>query len=352
VDVEGRNRGEKIMAQFLEFLQNIFFRNVTLLLVVAVFLTTVYVITFHDANALTQRNNFNDNHYTALYPGGQRICGDHICGSGEYDQMQQALSQSQMKGKTNTTPSVPQVQNVPQQTMQENKGYSVLIKPTIILVHGAWADGTSWQHVIPPLEQDGYNVIAVNNPLTSLADDIAMTKRVIDSQKGPIVLVGHSYGGAVITGAAYNNTNVKALVYVAAFAPDSNETLGTLLDKFGPSPLLAAIVPDASGFLYLDRSKFQEVFAKDVPDQEALVMAATQKPINGSIFNQKIENPAWKTIPSWYLVAKEDQAIKPELQQFMAKRINAKISEIDASHVAYISHPKEVVKLIEEAAGS
>ena len=340
------------MAQFLEFLQNIFFRNVTLLLVVAVFLTTVYVITFHDANALTQRNNFNDNHYTALYPGGQRICGDHICGSGEYDQMQQALSQSQMKGKTNTTPSVPQVQNVPQQTMQENKSYSVLTKPTIILVHGAWADGTSWQHVIPPLEQDGYNVIAVNNPLTSLADDIAMTKRVIDSQKGPIVLVGHSYGGAVITGAAYNNTNVKALVYVAAFAPDSNETLGTLLDKFGPSPLLAAIVPDASGFLYLDRSKFQEVFAKDVPDQEALVMAATQKPINGSIFNQKIENPAWKTIPSWYLVAKEDQAIKPELQQFMAKRINAKISEIDASHVAYISHPKEVVKLIEEAAGS
>jgi|GEM_PF-97338 len=343
------------MIQFLESLQNIF-RKSTLLLVVAV-LSIAFVITFQDANALTQRSSFNDNHYTALYPGGTRICGDHMCSPGEYDKMQQTLAQAQRHGITSTSSiptaqSAPQVQNVPQQTIQENKSNSVLINPTIILVHGAWADGTSWQHVIPLLEQDGYNVIAVNNPLTSLADDIATTKRVIDAQKGPIILVGHSYGGAVITGAAYNNTNVKALVYVAAFAPDSNETLGMLLDKFGPSPLLAAIVPDASGFLYLDRSKFQEVFAKDVPDQEALVMAATQKPINGSIFNQKMENPAWKTIPSWYLVAKEDQAIKPELQQFMAKRIGAKISEIDASHVAYISHPKEVAKLIEEAAGS
>ena len=347
--VSYHTNGEKLL--ILESILAIFFRKGILLLVVAV-LSIAFVMTSQDANALTQRSNFNDNHYTALYPGGPRICGDHVCGPDEYDKMQQALAQAQMKGKTNTTPSAPQVQNVPQQTMQENKSNSVLIKPTIILVHGAWADGTSWQHVIPLLEQDGYNVIAVNNPLTSLADDIAMTKRVIDNQKGPIVVVGHSYGGAVITGAAYNNTNVKALVYVAAFAPDSNETLGILLDKFGPSPLLGAIVPDASGFLYLDRSKFHEVFAKDVPDQEALVMAAAQKPINGPIFTQKMENPAWKTIPSWYLVAKEDQAIKPELQQFMAKRIGAKISEIESSHVAYISHPDEVVKLIEEAARS
>src|SRR2546426_6946709 len=225
-------------------------------------------------------------------------------------------------------------------------------KLTIVLVHGAFADGSSWRHVIPLLEQDGYGVIAVQNPLTSFADDVATTKRVIDAQKGPVVAVGHSEGGAVITSAAAGNPHVKALVYVAAFAPDAGEKINELLAKYGPTPLDAALVPDAAGFLYIDRAKFREVVAKDVSLAEARVMAATQKPIAGATFGGSVDTPAWKTIPSWYLVAQEDQAIKPELQRFMAKRMGAHTTEIKSSHVPFISHPKEVAKLIKEAASA
>ncbi len=225
-------------------------------------------------------------------------------------------------------------------------------KLTIVLVHGAFADGSSWRHVIPLLEQDGYGVIAVQNPLTSFADDVATTKRVIDAQKGPVVAVGHSYGGAVITSAAAGNPHVKALVYVAAFAPDAGEKIKELLAKYGPTPLDAALVPDAAGFLYIDRAKFREVVAKDVSLAEARVMAATQKPIAGAAFGGSVDTPAWKTIPSWYLVAQEDQAIKPELQRFMAKRIGAHMTEIKSSHAPFTSRPKEVAKLIKEAASA
>jgi pimeloyl-ACP methyl ester carboxylesterase len=223
-------------------------------------------------------------------------------------------------------------------------------KPSIVLVHGAWADGTSWQHVIPLLLQNGYTVTAVQNPLTSLSDDIATTKRVIDAQQGPVVAVGHSYGGAVITGATVGNPQVRALVYIAGWAPASGESISQLIGKFAPSPILTAFIPDAAGFLFIDREKFHDVFAHDVSPTEAQVMAVTQKPPASAAFEQSVESAAWQTIPSWYLLAQEDRAINPELQRFMADRMGAKTTEISASHVSYISRPKEVANLIMEVA--
>ncbi|KAB8315408.1 alpha/beta hydrolase [Tolypothrix campylonemoides VB511288] len=225
-------------------------------------------------------------------------------------------------------------------------------KPLIVLVHGSWADATSWQHVIPLLQQDGYTVTAVQNPLTSLADDIATTKRVIDAQQRPVVVVGHSYGGAVITAAAAGNPQVKALVYIAGWAPEPGESVSQLIGSYAPPPLSTAIVADTAGFLYIDREKFHEVFAKDVSTVEAQVMAVTQKPAASTAFDQSVDSAAWKTIPSWYLVSQEDQAINPELQRFMANRIGAKTTEIKASHVSYISHPREVAELIEAASSA
>ena len=224
-------------------------------------------------------------------------------------------------------------------------------KPRIVLVHGAWADGTGWQHIIPLLEDDGYPVIAVQNPLSSFADDIATTKRVIDSeaQKGSVVVVGHSYGGAAISGAA-DNPNVKALVYLAAFAPDAGEPVGALLGQFPPTPLGAAFVEDTAGFVYIDRAKFREILAGYENRTEVRVMAAAQKPASGTIFGQSAGIAAWRTAPSWYLVSKQDQTLHPDMQRFYAQRMGATTQEIDASHVAYISRPKEVAKFIKKAA--
>src|SRR5262245_19577361 len=178
-------------------------------------------------------------------------------------------------------------------------------KPTIVLVHGAFADASGWSKIIPSLEKDGYYVIAVQNPLTSLPDDVATTKRVIDAQRGPVVVVGHSYGGCVITDAAANNPNVTALVYLAAFAPEVGATVGEEGAKFPAPKLNAALVPDAAGFLYIDRAKFHEDFCKDLPEADARIMAATQKPLNKSVFEAKTVNAAWKSVPSWYLVSAE-----------------------------------------------
>ncbi|MBW4445223.1 MAG: alpha/beta hydrolase [Plectolyngbya sp. WJT66-NPBG17] len=222
-------------------------------------------------------------------------------------------------------------------------------KPAIVLVHGAYADGTSWQHVIPLLEQDGYRVTAAQIPLTSLPDDVATTKRVIEDQKGTVVVVGHSYAGNVITGAAAGNPRVKALVYVNAFAPEAGETANDLNKRYAAPPISTAIVADAANFLYVDREKFHEFFAQDVSDGEARVMAATQKPIASAAFEQSVSDIAWKTIPSWFLVTQSDRAINPELQRFMAKRIGAKTTEVNSSHVPFISHPREVAKVIEAA---
>ncbi|HEY6224157.1 MAG TPA: alpha/beta hydrolase [Gemmatimonadales bacterium] len=224
-------------------------------------------------------------------------------------------------------------------------------KPTIVLVHGAFADGSSWQRIIPLLQKDGYTVIAVQNPLTSLASDVETTKRVIDGQTGSVVVVGHSYGGAVITGAAAGSARVKALVYIAAFAPEANEPIGAFGEKY-PNQLGAALRPDAAGFLYVDAGKFHELFAADVPVAETAVLAAAQKPIIGAAFSASVPEAAWKTIPSWYLVAQDDQAINPDLERFYAKRMNARVTEVKSSHVPFVSHPEVVVRLIEEAAGA
>jgi pimeloyl-ACP methyl ester carboxylesterase len=225
--------------------------------------------------------------------------------------------------------------------------------PRIVLVHGAFADGTGWQHVIPPLEEHGYVVTAVQNPLISLADDIATTKRVLDAeaQKGSVIVVGHSYGGAVITGAAAGIPNVKALIYIAAFAPEPGEPVAAFLEQY-PSLLGSGTVADSAGFLFVDRAKFREIFAADVEPREARVMAATQKPIFGAIFGQAPEAAAWKSIPSWYLLTTQDHAINPDLERLYAKRIGATTVEIASSHAVFVSHPHAVVKLIEQAASA
>jgi len=225
-------------------------------------------------------------------------------------------------------------------------------KTSIVLVHGAFADGSSWNKVIPLLEAEGFTVTAVQNPLKSLSEDVATTKRVLDAQKGDVVLVGHSYGGAVITEAAAGNSNVKALVYVAAFAPDAGETLGALGDRFPAAPLGTAVVPDSAGFLYIDRAKVADVFANDLPKEEAALLAATQKPLAAAIFGEPLKAAAWKSIPSWYVVSTQDKAINPDLERFMAKRMGAKIKEVKASHVSFISNPSEIAKVIESAAAS
>src|SRR5258708_6233263 len=210
-------------------------------------------------------------------------------------------------------------------------------KISIVLVHGAFADGSSWSKVIPILESHGFAVTAVQNALKSLADDVATTNRVIEFQKGNVVLVGHSYGGAVITEAAANNPKVKALVYVAAFAPDAGETLGGLGEKYPATPLATAIAPDSAGFLYIDRSKFHEAFANDLPADTAALLAATQKPIAAAIFGESVKAVAWKTVPSWYIVSTQDHAINPDLERFMAKRMKDETIQINASHLCFIS---------------
>ena len=225
-------------------------------------------------------------------------------------------------------------------------------KPTIVLVHGAFADATGWQKVIPLLEAKGFTVTAVQNPLKSIADDVATTKRAIESQKDDVVLVGHSYGGAIITGAGANNPKVKALVYVAAFAPDAGETIGALIAQYPTTALGTGLVPDSAGFLFIDRAKFHEIFAKDVSVGESAIMAATQKPVAGASFGEAQAVAAWKTVPSWYVVSTQDHAINPDSERFMAKRMNARITEIEASHVSFISQPAKIVKIIEEAAAT
>jgi len=224
-------------------------------------------------------------------------------------------------------------------------------RPTIVLVHGAFADALGWQRLIPILQRDGYDVLAVENPLASLAGDVETTKRFLDGISGPVVLVGHSYGGGVITGAAAGNPKVKALVYLAAFAPEAGEPLGAFGEKY-PVDLNSALKPDSAGFLYVDRARFRALFCADLPEADASVAAATQKPLNKSVFGASVPEAAWKTIPSWYLVSQEDHAINPELERFYAKRMNAKTSEVKSSHVAFISHPDVVAKLIEQAAGA
>jgi pimeloyl-ACP methyl ester carboxylesterase len=223
-------------------------------------------------------------------------------------------------------------------------------KPTVVLVHGAWADASSWYDVTRALQVRGYKVVAVQNSLFSFAKDIETTKRVIDAQQGPVVLVGHSYGGAVITAAAAGNANVKALVFVAAFAPDSGEALGALLQRYPDLGLGKALVPDAAGFLYIDPAKYPDVFANGLPLPQARAFATEQKPIAGSALGEPLTvAPAWKTVPSWYVVGTQDRAINPELERFMAKRMNAHVTELPAGHLVFISRAQDVARIIESA---
>ena len=223
-------------------------------------------------------------------------------------------------------------------------------KPMIVLVHGAFSDASSWSKVIPILERDGYPVTAVQIPLSSLSDDVAATKRVLDGQTGPVVLVGHSWGGAVITAAAAGNKNVKSLVYVAAFAPEAGEVITAPAANYPTPELNSVLKPDEAGFVYIDRARFHDAFAHDLPEADTRIMAATQKPINGKSFGETMPAAAWKTIPSWYIVSTEDRAINPDLERYYAKRIGATTTEIKASHVPFLSHPKEVARVIEAAA--
>jgi pimeloyl-ACP methyl ester carboxylesterase len=223
-------------------------------------------------------------------------------------------------------------------------------KPTIVLVHGAFADATGWQELVPILQRQGYKVVAVQNALASLAGDVETTKRVIDAQSGPVIAVGHSYGGAVIGSAAAGNPNVQALVYIAAFAPDVGEPVGAFLEKY-PSDLGGALVPDAAGFVTIDVAKYHDVFAADLPEPQTRVMAVAQKPIAGAIFGQSSPAAAWKTIPSWYVVAQQDRSISPDLERFYAQRMNARTTEIRSSHLAFVSHPQAIARVIEAAAG-
>lgn len=222
---------------------------------------------------------------------------------------------------------------------------------TIILVHGAWGDGSHWKGVIPKLTEAGYKVRAVQNPLTSLADDVQKTKDLIDAQDGKVLLVGHSYGGAVIT-AAGNHEKVVGLVYIAAFAPGEGEALGGLLAK-RPTSGGGSIAPDSKGFLWIKYDEFQREFCPDVNDNDALVMSLSQKAISGQCFGDTMSNPSWKKLPVWYQVSQEDKMIHPGTQREMAARMNPKkIIELKASHASLASKPNEVSELIIEAAVS
>ena len=223
-------------------------------------------------------------------------------------------------------------------------------KPTIIFVHGVWADGTSWENQITALQAKGYPVMSVQNPVTSLADDVAATQRAISRAKGKVILVGHSWGGFVITQAG-NDPKVVGLVYVAAFAPDLGETIPALSAN-GPEGKLASYFEPQDGFLYLSKAGIKTAFAQDLSEKQQNLLYATQTPAFQGVFAEKSAAPAWKTKPSWYVVAKSDAAISPDLERFMAKRINAKTTEIEASHVVMISHAKEVLSVIEAAAVS
>jgi pimeloyl-ACP methyl ester carboxylesterase len=217
----------------------------------------------------------------------------------------------------------------------------------VVLVHGAFADGSGWQAVTKILENDGFKVSVVQPPETSYADDQKYTKAAIDAMGGPVVLVGHSYGGSVITEAG-NNPNVSALVYIAAFALDDGESCASIEQAVPQAS--KAFKADNNGLWWIEEAHFVADFAADIPRDEAEFMAISQVPISTDAFTHKVSNPAWKHKPTWYMVASADRSINPQQERMMAKRANAKTVEVNSSHVAYMSHSKEAAKLIEDAA--
>jgi pimeloyl-ACP methyl ester carboxylesterase len=230
-------------------------------------------------------------------------------------------------------------------------------KPTIVLVHGAFAESLSWEDVIARLQAKGYPVVAVANPLRGLNRDSAYVATLVDTLPGPVVMVGHSYGGAVISNAATGKSNVKSLVFVAAFAPDSGEALGELAEKFPGNTLGAALAPpvklaDGDTDLYVQQAKYHDQIAADVPAKTAALLAATQRPVAQAAFTDKAGRPAWKELPSWFVYGTADKAITPQLLGFMAERAGSKhtLAVKGASHAVLASHADEVAAMIEEAA--
>ena len=224
------------------------------------------------------------------------------------------------------------------------------IKATnVVLVHGGFVDGSGWEGVYKILRRDGYAVSIVQNPTISLADDVAATKLIIDAQNGPVILVGHSYGGAVITEAG-NNPKVVGLVYIAAFAPDQGESVSTLIKDPPPGAPVPPILPPRDGYLFLDQAKFQASFAADVDAERAAFMADSQVPWGVGALSGSISEPAWKSKPSWYLVATDDKMIPPPAQRFMSERAGATVVEVAGSHAIYVSQPNAVASLITQAA--
>lgn len=223
-------------------------------------------------------------------------------------------------------------------------------RPDIVLVHGAWADGSCWTDVIERLQADGYRVTAPQFPMTSLAADVSRLRQVLGFQDGPVILAGHSYGGQIITALGADTANVAGLVYIAAFGLDQGESLGALLSQGPPTPALAHLFTDKQGFGWLSQDDFVNHFAADVDPVRAKAMYAVQQALAGSTFTDVMGVPAWKSLPSWYLVATEDQAIPPDAERLFASRMGATTVELSSSHVAMVSHPAEVTDLIKKAA--
>jgi pimeloyl-ACP methyl ester carboxylesterase len=219
----------------------------------------------------------------------------------------------------------------------------------IVLVHGGFVDGAGWEGVYKILKRDGYSVSIVQNPTISLEDDVAVTKRILAAQDGPTILVGHSYGGAVITEAG-NDPKVAGLVYITAFAPDKGESVATLIKDPPPGAAVPPILPPQDGYLFLDKAKFPASFATDVDAEKAAFMADSQVPWGVAALSGTISEPAWRAKPSWYLIATDDRMIPPDAQRAMSKRAGATVVEVKGSHAIYVSQPGAVAKLIEEAA--
>ncbi len=230
--------------------------------------------------------------------------------------------------------------------MAENLGAK-----TVVLVHGGFVDGSGWEGVYKILREDGYTVAIVQNPTISLTDDVAATKRIIAAQDGPVILVGHSYGGAVITEAG-NDPRVAGLVYITAFAPDKGESVSSLIKDPPPGAPVPPILPPQDGYLFLDKAKFAASFAADVETEKAAFMADSQVPWGVEALSGTITEPAWKTRPSWYLVATDDKMIPPTAQRFMSQRAGSTVVEAAGSHAIYVSQPNVVAAIIEKAAGA
>jgi pimeloyl-ACP methyl ester carboxylesterase len=220
---------------------------------------------------------------------------------------------------------------------------------TVVLVHGGFVDGAGWEGVYNDLKKDGHDVSVVQNPTTSLEDDVAATRRAVAQAKGPVVLVGHSYGGVVITEAG-NDPKVAGLVYIAAFAPDQGESVASLIKNPPPGAPVPPILPPQDGYLFLDKAKFADAFAADVDAPKAQFMADSQVPWGVNALNGAVSEPAWKKKPSWYLVATDDKMIPPPAQRQMSKRAGSSVVEVKGSHAIYVSQPKAVAALIEKAA--